>query len=66
VISKRLTSRRTHSTNTTWGSLKSGLQRSPYVIQDSQIGDWELAIKNLDRSNDGEEVHKTTHPLGSR
>jgi hypothetical protein len=37
-----------------------------YVIQDSQIGDWELAIKILDPPNDGEGVHKITHPLGSK
>jgi hypothetical protein len=45
------------------------LQRSPYVIQDSHrsvIGDWELAIKKLDPPNDGEGLHKITHPLGSK
>jgi hypothetical protein len=35
-----------------------------YVIQDSQIGDWELANKNLVPSNDGEALHEITHPLG--
>jgi hypothetical protein len=48
------------------GVLKISLAEATYVIQDSQIGDWELANKNLDRPNDGEEVHKITHPLGSK
>ena len=67
MISKRLTSRRTHATNKTWGSLKYCLQRSPmYVIQDSQIGDWELANKNLALSNDKDGLREITHPLGSK
>jgi hypothetical protein len=36
------------------GPLKILLGEVTYVIQDSQIGDWELAIKNLVPSNDGE------------
>jgi hypothetical protein len=37
-----------------------------YVIQDSQIGDWELANKNLAPSNDEDGLHEITHPLGSK
>jgi hypothetical protein len=64
MISERLTSRRTHSTNTTWGVLKISLAEATYVIQDSQIGDWELAIKNMALSNDEDGLHKITHPFG--
>jgi hypothetical protein len=56
-------------TNTTWGlgALKILLAEATYVIQDdSQIGDWELAIKILDPPNDGQGVHEITHPLGSK
>jgi hypothetical protein len=42
------------------------LALATYVIQDSQIGDWELANKNMDRSDDGQDVHEITHPLGSK
>jgi hypothetical protein len=37
-----------------------------YVIQGSQIGDWELAIKNLALSNNEDGLHAITHPLGSK
>jgi hypothetical protein len=37
-----------------------------YIIHDSQIGDWELANKNLAPSKDGQGVHEITHPLGSK
>jgi hypothetical protein len=36
------------------------------MIQDSQIGDWELAIKNLALSNGEDGLQKITHPLGFR
>jgi hypothetical protein len=36
------------------GVLKISLVEVTYVIQDSQIGDWELANKYLALSNDGE------------
>ena len=66
MIFKRVTSRRTHSYQHNLGALKILLAEVTYVIQDSQIGDWELANKNLDPPNDGEGVHKITHPLGSK
>jgi hypothetical protein len=50
----------------TLGVFKILLAEATYVIQDSQIGDWELAIKNLDPPNDGQGVHEITHPLGSK
>jgi hypothetical protein len=37
-----------------------------FVIQESQIGDWELAINNLALSNDEDGLHAITHPLGSK
>jgi hypothetical protein len=44
MISKRLTSRRTHSYQHNLGvALKISLAEATYAIQDSQIGDWELA-----------------------
>ena len=46
------------------GVFKISLAEVTYVIQGSQIGDWELANTNLDPPNDGEGVHKITHPLG--
>jgi hypothetical protein len=36
------------------GVFKISLAEVTYLIQDSQIGDWELANKNLALSNDGE------------
>jgi hypothetical protein len=35
-----------------------------YVIQESQIGDWELAIKNFIPSEKAFTPHQSTHPLG--
>jgi hypothetical protein len=35
-----------------------------FVIQDSPIGDRELAIKNLAPSNDEDGLHEINHPLG--
>jgi hypothetical protein len=46
------------------GVFKPSLAEAIYVMQDSQIGDWELANKNLVPSNDGEALHEITHPLG--
>ena len=66
MIFKRLTSRRTHSYQHNLGALQILLAEASYVIQDSQIGDWELANKNLDPPNDGQDVHEITHPLGSK
>jgi hypothetical protein len=41
------------------------LAEATYFIQGSQIiGDWELAIKNMDPPNDGQDLHEITHPLG--
>ena len=37
-----------------------------FVIQDIQIGDWELANKNLALSYDKHGLHEITHPLGSK
>jgi hypothetical protein len=51
-------------TNTTWGIFKISLAEVTYLIQERHIGDWELANTNLDPPNDGEGVHKITHPLG--
>jgi hypothetical protein len=34
------------------------------VVQESQIGDLKLAVKNLALSNDEDGLHKITHPLG--
>ena len=66
MISKRLTSRRTHSYQHNLGALKISLALATYFIQGSQIGDWELAIRNMDPPNDGQGVHEITHPLGSK
>ena len=66
MIFKRLTSRRTHSYQQNLGALKILLAEVTYVIHDSQIGDWELAIKNLVPPIDGEALHEITHPLGSK
>ena len=66
MIFKRLMSRRTHSYQHNLGALKISLAEVTYFIQDSQIGDWELANKNLDPPNDGQDVHGITHPLGSK
>jgi hypothetical protein len=67
MIFKRLTSRRTHSYQHNLGPLKISLAEVTYVLQDSQIGDWELANKNLAlSSDDGEGLHEITHPLGSK
>jgi hypothetical protein len=52
VIFKRLTSRRTHSYQHNLGPLNILLAEVTYVIQDSHIGDWELANKNLALSYD--------------
>jgi hypothetical protein len=50
----------------TWGS-KVSLAEVAYLIQERHyIGDWELAIKNLDPPNDDEGLHKITHPLGCK
>jgi hypothetical protein len=35
-----------------------------FVIQDSPIGDWKLAIKNLALSNDEDGPHEITNSLG--
>ena len=43
------------------GALKILLAEVSYVIQDSQIGDWELANKNLALSNDGHGLHGITY-----
>jgi hypothetical protein len=48
------------------GVFKISLAEITYVIQDSQIGDWELANKNLALSNDKDGLHAITHPLGSK
>jgi hypothetical protein len=48
------------------GALKILLVEATYVIQGSQIGDWELAIKNLVPPIDEDGVHEITHPLGSK
>jgi hypothetical protein len=48
------------------GVFKISLAEVTYVIQDSQIGDWELANKNLALSNDKDGLHEITHPLGSK
>jgi hypothetical protein len=61
VIFKRLTSRRTHSYQQNLGALKILLAEVTYVIQDSQIGDWELANKNLAPSNDEDGLHGITY-----
>ena len=66
MIFKRLTSRRTHSYQHNLGGLQILLAEASYVIQDSQIGDWELANKNLAPSNDEDGLHEITHPLGSK
>jgi hypothetical protein len=42
------------------------LAEATYVIQESQIGDWELANKKLHPPNDGQGVHGITLPLGSK
>jgi hypothetical protein len=42
------------------------LALATYFIQGSQIADWELANKNMARTNDGEDQHEITHPLGSK
>jgi hypothetical protein len=36
------------------------------VIQASQIADWELAIRNMALSKDGQDLHEIPHPLGSK
>jgi hypothetical protein len=48
------------------GAFKIALAEATYFIQGSQIGDWELAIKNMDPPNDGQDLHEITHPLGSK
>ena len=48
------------------GALKIALAEATYFIQASQIADWELANKNMARTNDGEDQHEITHPLGSK
>jgi hypothetical protein len=65
-LHKRLTSRRTHSHQHNLGVFKISLAEVTYVIQGSQIGDWELANKNLALSNDKDGLHEITHPLGSK
>jgi hypothetical protein len=65
MLSKHLTSRRTHSYQHNLGALKSCLKKVTYVIHDSQIGDWELANKNLALPHDEDGLHEITHPLGS-
>ena len=62
MISKRLTSRRTHSYQHNQGVLKISLAEVTYVIQDSQIGDWELANKNLAPSKDGDGLLENHSP----
>jgi hypothetical protein len=62
VISKRLISRGTHSYQHNLGAFKISLAEATYVIQGSQIGDWELANEILDPPNDGQGVHEITHP----
>jgi len=54
-------SRRTHSYQHNLGALKILLAEATYVIQGSQIGDWELANKNLALSNDGHGLHGITY-----
>jgi hypothetical protein len=44
------------------GALKISLAEATYMIQDSQIGDWELANINLALSNDGEGLHENHSP----
>ena len=44
------------------GGLKIALAEATYFIQGSQIGDWELANKNLVRPNDGHGVHENHSP----
>jgi hypothetical protein len=66
MISKRLTSRRTHSYQQNLEVFKILLTEVTYVIQDSQISDWELANKNLALSYDKDGLHEITHPLGSK
>ena len=61
MIFKRLTSRRTHSYQHNLGALKILLAEVSYVIQDSQIGDWELANKNLAPSNNEDGLHGITY-----
>ena len=48
------------------GVFKISLAEVTYLIQERDIGDWELAIKNLAPSNDEDGLHKITHPLGSK
>jgi hypothetical protein len=50
----------------TLGVFKISLAEATYVIQGSQIGDWELANKNLALSYDKDGLHGITHPLGSK
>jgi hypothetical protein len=66
MIFKPLTSRRTHSYQQNLGALKILLAEVTYVIQDSHIGDWELANKNLALPHDEDGLHEITHPLGSK
>jgi hypothetical protein len=68
MIFKRVTSRRTHSYQHqhNLGALLILLAEATYVIQGSQIGDWELANQNLALSDGGEGLHEITHPLGSK
>ena len=44
------------------GALKILLVEVTYVIQGSQIGDWELANKNLAPSKDEDGVHENHSP----
>ena len=66
MISKHLTSRRTHSYQHNLGAFKISLAEDTYLIQDRHTGDWELAIKKLALSNDEDGLHEITHPLGSK
>jgi hypothetical protein len=50
----------------TLGVFKILLAEATYVIQGSQIGDWELANKNLALSYDKDDLHDITHLLGSK
>jgi hypothetical protein len=61
MISKRLTSRGTHSYQHNLGALKISLALATYFIQGSQIGDWELANKNMALTNDEVGLHGITY-----
>ena len=48
------------------GGFEIALAEATYFIQGSQIRDWEMALRNMARSKDGQDLHEITHPLGSK